>query len=151
MSTADEPGTADTPPEAGAARCPSSRCQPGSVLLGLVGPDQKVRYLPRRLEVDRQFVQIARQGRAPEQRFRFSSRCVEGACAQWTGSRCGVVDRVMDELGVSPNAAPAADLPDCSIRPECRWWRQSGPAACVACPEVITEIPDREGENAQGA
>jgi hypothetical protein len=30
-------------------------------------------------------------------------------------------------------------LPECSIRPHCRWHLQSGDAACRACPEVITD------------
>lgn len=118
------------------ARCPSARCQPGSVLLGVIGGDGRVGYIPERLEVDQEFVQIARRGRTPEKRFRFSSRCVEAACSQWTGSRCGVVDRVLDLI---PAAGDGADLPACSIRPECRWWQQSGPAACAVCPEVVTD------------
>jgi hypothetical protein len=30
-------------------------------------------------------------------------------------------------------------LPECSIRPQCRWHLQSGDNACRACPEVITD------------
>lgn len=109
------------------------------MLLGVIGPDGRVGYLPRRLEVDGEFVQIARRGRTPEKRFRFSSRCVESACSQWTGSRCGVIDRAMELLEAAPTAETTAELPDCSIRPACRWWRQSGSAACAVCPEVITD------------
>jgi hypothetical protein len=61
---------------------------------------------------------------------------VESACSQWTGSRCGVIDRVIDLVGAETDQA---DLPDCSIRPECRWWKQSGPDACAVCPEVVTD------------
>jgi hypothetical protein len=39
-------------------------------------------------------------------------------------------------------------LPECSIRPQCRWHLQSGDAACRACPEVVT---DRSSEGAAAA
>lgn len=106
------------------------------MLLGIVGPDGRVAYVPQRLEVDREFVQLAKRGRTPEKRFRFSSRCAESACAQWTGSRCGVIDRVLDLV---PASSGDAELPACSIRPECRWWQQSGADACAVCPEVVTD------------
>ena len=30
-------------------------------------------------------------------------------------------------------------LPPCSIRSNCRWWQQEGRAACIRCPQVITD------------
>ena len=117
------------------AMCPSSRCEPGAVLLGVVvGPGQ-IAFASERLVVDEEFVQIARAGRSPEKRFRFSTRCVQSACRQWTGDRCGVIDAVLD--AVEPRSTE--ELPDCSIRPDCRWFRQSGAAACAVCPEIVTD------------
>ncbi len=116
--------------------CPSSRCEEGHVLLGIVQADGKIGYLPERLEVDSDFVQIARQGRAPEKRFRFSSKCAESGCKQWTGSACGVIHKV---LAGYPRAKRVSSPADCSIREQCRWHQQEGPKACTVCPLVITD------------
>jgi len=29
-------------------------------------------------------------------------------------------------------------LPVCTIRPQCRWFRQEGRAACLRCPQIVT-------------
>ncbi|MEH2255413.1 hypothetical protein [Nostoc sp.] len=35
---------------------------------------------------------------------------------------------------------PVAEaLPPYSIRRDCRWWQQEGKAACMRCPQVITD------------
>ena len=129
--------------------CPSSRCEPGALLLGLVLPDGRVAYASDRIAVDDEFVDIARQGRSPEQRFRFASPCVQSACRQWTGNRCGVIDEVLDQVNrkaMSPEDDAAdpvqMDLPPCSIRDDCRWWNQHGRSACEVCPLVITDSRD---------
>lgn len=116
--------------------CPSANCRDGALLVGIVMPDGRVAFTSERIVVDEEFVQIARRGASPEKRFRFGSTCVKGACAQWTGERCGVIDEVLQTF--EPRGAPA-ELPDCSIRAQCRWFEQSGAAACAVCPEVITD------------
>lgn len=35
--------------------------------------------------------------------------------------------------------AVAEELPPYSIRANCRWWQQEGKAACMRCPQVITD------------
>ena len=117
--------------------CPSSRCQKGAVLLGLVGPDGIVSYISEKMVVNQEFVQIARRGRTPEKRFRFAGKCVEGACKQWAGNECGVIDEVFNSLDVS---GESVEIPNCSIRPQCRWYQQRGAAACSVCPFVITDL-----------
>ena len=84
------------------AMCPSSRCEPGAVLLGVIVGPGTLAYASDRLVVDEEFVQIARAGRSPEKRFRFSARCVQSACRQWTGTRCGVIDAVLPPPANSP-------------------------------------------------
>ena len=116
--------------------CPSSNCLEGAILVGIVMPDGRVAYASDRIVVNEDFVQAAREGRSPEKRFRFSTPCLKGGCAQWAGERCGVIDRVLAE-GAGDSASP--ELPACSIRPQCRWFQQSGAAACAACPEVVTD------------
>ena len=124
--------------------CPSARCEEGAILLGVVGEDGVVGYVRPLITIDKDFVRQAHKGRTPEKRFRFSQPCIEHGCRQWTGSRCGVIDRALQ-------AKEEADIPDawedglpkCTIRPRCRWFAQVGRKACAVCPLVITES---EGE-----
>jgi hypothetical protein len=119
------------------ALCPSSPCQPGATLLGIVLSDGRVAFSATRIEVSEEFVRIARQGRSPEKRFRFSSRCLQDGCSQWGAGRCGVIDTVVQDVG---GPRPGHDpLPDCLIRPECRWFLQRGAEACGVCPDVVTD------------
>jgi hypothetical protein len=133
--------SSSTPPSDGASdqlTCPSARCEPGATLLGVVEADGTVGYITPRLTVDAAFVEQASRGRAPEKRFRFAGACVEAGCKQWTGSRCGVIDGVL-ESGLTDDLPEARGLPHCSIRSSCRWFAQSGAEACGVCPLVITD------------
>ena len=122
--------------------CPSARCAPGATLLGIVGPRGVVGYVRPQIEVDDTFVKRAAAGRTPEKRFRFASSCVQEACVQWTGSRCGVIDEVL-ELQEQGHVPVADELPACTIRRDCRWYAQAGKRACLACPFVVTDtLPD---------
>jgi hypothetical protein len=115
--------------------CPSGRCEPGAKLLGVVQENGAVAYLGEPLEIDEAFVERASKRGKPERRFRFVNPCAECGCKQWTGTRCSVIDNTMAEL----SGSEAEALPRCGIRPHCRWFRQSGAAACSICSLVITE------------
>jgi len=115
--------------------CPSGLCEEGSILIGIVQRSGRIGFIKEKIIVDEEFVRIAHKGRSPEKRFRFAEQCREGACAQWSDGRCGVIDEVITML--APTRVPD-ELPPCSIRPECRWFRQRGGRACAVCPEVIT-------------
>jgi hypothetical protein len=116
--------------------CPSYNCKDGAILLGVVMRDGRVAFSADRITVDREFVEIAREGRTPEKRFRFGGQCIEGGCNQWTGKRCGVIDKVID----ANERDGIEDLPACPIRSECRWFSQRGAEACAICPDVITDL-----------
>ncbi|HVE60086.1 MAG TPA: hypothetical protein VNB22_24945, partial [Pyrinomonadaceae bacterium] len=103
--------------------CPSHTCEKGAILLGIVMRDGRVAFSSDRIIVNEEFVQIARAGRAPEKRFRFGGQCVQSGCGQWTGKRCGVIDSITETADID---VESAELPECSIRPECRWFFQSG-------------------------
>src|SRR5215210_5588820 len=103
--------------------CPSYNCREGAVLLGVVMRDGRVAFSADRIIVNQEFVQIAREGRTPEKRFRFGGQCVQNGCKQWTGNRCGVIDSVIETTNAETDAS---NLPECSIRPECRWFSQRG-------------------------
>ncbi len=118
--------------------CPSWKCEEGATLLGIVLGDGSVAFAKDRIVIDQAFVKSAREGRSPEQRFRFSSPCRQGGCMQWKDDRCGVIDRVKDRAEGS-----ALELPHCTIRADCRWHLQSGDTACFACPLVMTDETQR--------
>lgn len=117
--------------------CPSYNCRDGAVLLGVVMRDGRVAFSSDRIVVNQEFVQIAREGRTPEKRFRFGGHCIEGGCNQWTGTRCGVIDKVIETTNADMSDP---NLPECSIRGECRWFYQRGAEACAICPDVITDL-----------
>ena len=125
--------------------CPSAPAKPGAILLGLVTPASKVAYLTPEMRIDEEFVDVASKGRRPEKRFRFAGDCVEGGCAQWTGSRCGVIDAALTDARSATISSEEPSLPKCSIRSRCRWFSQRGRDACSVCPLIIT---DRRGESA---
>ena len=116
--------------------CPSSKCAPGVILLGMLQADGMIAYTQDRVILDQEFVaRVQDQSSTPEDHFRFSSPCMKGACSQWTGTRCGVIDHVI-------NIVPPLELlslPKCSIREQCRWFAQSGTNACHVCPLVVTD------------
>lgn len=128
--------------------CPSSRAERGAILLGIVGAEGKIGYLTPEMRIGAEFLEVADQGRTPEKRFRFAGPCVEAGCAQWTGTRCGVIDAALDEIGpcVSTNQAETSErsLPKCSIRARCRWFAQQGRNACAVCPLIITDVGGRD-------
>ena len=120
----------------GPVLCPSSVCEKGALLLGVVQPNGEVDFLGDRVEVDAEFVDIARQGRPPEKRFRFAGPCAKSGCSRWTGERCGVIDELE---AIFPERAAEPELRPCVIRSECRWYGQNGARACAICPIVVTD------------
>ena len=121
--------------------CPSSKAQSGAQLLGVRQDDGTVAILPQPLRIDEAFLEIATATAPAEQRFRFTNKCVESGCAQWTGTRCGVADKA---LSVIDALLTSDELPECGIRAQCRWFRQSGRDACKVCPFVITHTTEAD-------
>jgi hypothetical protein len=101
-----------------------------------VQADGRVGYISTRILIDREFVEAA--GAEATKRFRFSNRCIEESCQQWSGSRCSLGDAVAEHP--EPERAPGSPLPHCAIRPQCRWHRQVGADACRSCALVITDM-----------
>ncbi|HSR24966.1 MAG TPA: hypothetical protein VLW53_15535 [Candidatus Eisenbacteria bacterium] len=118
--------------------CPSVPCEEGAQLLGVMTPGG-LAYVRPPATVDADFAARARALGRPERRFRFSGPCVEGRCPQWTGERCAVADVVADSAAGRAVVQPGR-LPACTIRGTCRWYAQRGPAACAACPLVVSDM-----------
>jgi hypothetical protein len=123
--------------------CPSSKAQEGARLFAVRQEDGTMAILPQPLQINADFIREANSSSSAEQRFRFTNKCVESGCAQWTGSRCGVADKVLSVLEDLP---VKDELPECGIRPQCRWFRQSGPDTCRVCPFVITHTTEEDWE-----
>lgn len=118
--------------------CPSALGQVGSNLLGMVTTTGTVGFFKDPIEVTQGFIDDAGDFENLERRFRFSNRCVQSGCKQWTGKECGVIKAVLalDSIPLKK------DLPYCSIRKSCRWYFQEGPVACNGCRYVITNISE---------
>jgi len=124
--------------------CPSSKCKDGAQLIGIVREDGAVNMLQEAITITQDFVDTANLGRKPEMRFRFAGKCIKNGCAQWTGERCGIIDKIMDyvedKVESSSEDNQFSQLPNCSIRSQCRWFKQRGGEACKVCPMVITDV-----------
>ncbi len=117
------------------ALCPSARCEPGALVIGMVGADGRVGYVRPALPVDEGFAERARSRGRPESAYRFAQPCAEGACAYWDGG-CRVARMAVEAFG----DADPDHLPRCAIRAACRWFRQEGGAACRSCALVVTDV-----------
>jgi hypothetical protein len=87
------------------------------------------------LTVTKEFVIDANKVSSPEKRFRFTSACVENGCKQWTGSACGLIDKILTSFEPPEESIKTK----CPIKKNCRWYFQEGEKACGVCTYVITE------------
>jgi hypothetical protein len=118
--------------------CPSA--QPdweGSMVIGVVGgtPDApEMAYLGAAEPVTEDLLALTKPV-APSEVFRFAAPCACSGCAHFASdeSKCRLAEKVVRWVPVA-----VAKLPACSIRPDCRWWQQEGRAACLRCPQVVT-------------
>ena len=71
----------------------------------------------------------------PTEVFRFAATCETQGCQHFDGHHCRLAMRVVDKLPIVTES-----LPPCTVRSHCRWWEQEGKAACLRCPQVVTEL-----------
>jgi hypothetical protein len=123
-------------------KCPSAQPGMGDVLvLGVVsrdGDEPRLAYVDERVAPTSEMLGLA----APlsvSQVFRLSARCEEKKCTHFDGARCQLAVRIANML---PEVVDA--LPACNIRPECRWFRQEGKAACLRCPQIMTGVHEAD-------
>jgi hypothetical protein len=117
--------------------CPSAPATDGAQLLGLIGSDGRLHPVRSVMHVDQAFVDQAAKAGPVEARMRFAGRCQTDGCTQWTGTRCGVIDRAM--ILIEAATTEKESLPPCTIRSECRWFDQRGAKACGTCIWVVTD------------
>jgi hypothetical protein len=117
--------------------CPSA--QPdwdGAVLIGVVSgtADQPIMtHLNAPPTVTEEILRLASPA-TPTEVFRFAAFCIGDNCRHFANSKCRLAAQVVRLL---PEVAKA--LPKCAIRADCRWWRQEGKAACLCCPQIVTD------------
>ena len=125
------------PGQGAPALCPSAEpAMTGSVAFGVVGgtaSEPRVRHLARPVPVSAELLELAHPVR-PTEVFRFAAPCACNACPNFQDSHCSLATRIVKWL-----PAVVDSLPVCSIRPRCRWWRDEGKAACLRCPQVVTD------------
>lgn len=117
--------------------CPSAQPDMRDArLLGVTGgtaEKPELVYLNERVPITDELMAQAAPAR-PGQIFRIAAQCDENSCTHFDGTRCRLAARIVQIL-----PAVTEGLPACVIRPTCRWYQQEGRAACLRCPQVITE------------
>jgi hypothetical protein len=117
--------------------CPSAQPEmDGVVVFGVVGgsaAEPRVGYLTERLPVTPELLALTGDV-APAEVFRFGAPCAGTGCRHFDGNSCRLASKLV-QLAPAPGAS---SLPACTLRRDCRWWRQEGKAACTRCPLVIT-------------
>jgi hypothetical protein len=115
----------------------------GAVVFGVVGgtaDEPWVGYLTERIPVTPQVLALTGTA-APAEVYRIGAPCAGGGCRHFDGSSCRLASKLVQLTPVASTALPA-----CTLRPDCRWWRQEGKAACMRCPVVVTVNYDPSDE-----
>lgn len=117
--------------------CPSARPEMAdSAVFGVITgtvEEPRVTYLNQRQPVTEQL--MAKSGSVtPTEVFRIAAPCAGKGCQHFDGTDCRLATRIVHQI-----PAVAESLPPCSIRRDCRWWQQEGKAACMRCPQVVTD------------
>ena len=148
MSQPIPPRSGSRPEDTGSSckTCPSSSCQEGALLLGVMTSSGRLAYVNPPVPVDAAFADRASAQGSPEQRFRFAGPCIEDECPQWTGDGCGAVDMAVDAVDPAGfrDQEGSRSLPRCSIRASCRWFSQRGAGACAVCPLIVADMGGTE-------
>ncbi len=117
--------------------CPSARPEPGeSVVFGVIGgtvAEPRVAYLKQPQPMTEELIAKVSPV-TPAEVFRTASNCATNNCQHFDGKDCRLATRIVDQMPIA-----VAELLPCSIRRDCRWWQQEGKAACMRCPQVITD------------
>ncbi|QMS87908.1 nitrogen fixation protein [Nostoc edaphicum CCNP1411] len=117
--------------------CPSARPESvDGVVFGIVAgaiAAPRVAYLKQPLPITDEVMAKASPV-TPAEIFRTAASCAESGCQHFDGKDCRLAMRIVEKL-----PAVVEQLPPCSIRRDCRWWQQEGKAACMRCPQIITD------------
>ena len=119
------------------ALCPSARAElADSVVFGVISgtlEEPHVAYLKQPQPVTDELIAKVSPV-TPAEVFRTAAPCATSACQHFDGNDCRLAMRIVEKM-----STVAEELPPCSIRRDCRWWQQEGKAACMRCPQLITD------------
>jgi hypothetical protein len=120
-----------------ATLCPSARPESlDSFVFGIVGgtvTEPRVSYLKQPQPITDE-LRAKASPVTPAEIFRTAGPCATKGCQHFDGQDCRLATRIVENLTVVTE-----ELPPCSIRRDCRWWKQEGKAACMRCPQLITD------------
>lgn len=129
---------------AGAAYCPSAAPSvPDATILGVTSTTEsgpQVVYLAEPVVLTDDLA-ASLDGVSDGRVLRFAAPCQEGACPHFRDSECGLITKIVRTAPDEPDES-ARSLPQCYLRPRCRWFRQEKAAACRRCPTIATEAPE---------
>jgi hypothetical protein len=117
--------------------CPSARPEiPNSIVFGIINgtaEEPLVIYLKEAQSVTKELMAKASPVE-PTEVFRIAATCATDKCQHFDGNNCRLAQRIVAQL------PPVSEqLPACAIRKYCRWFQQEGKAACLRCPQVVTD------------
>lgn len=116
--------------------CPSSQPQiKESKVFGLVNgtvEKPRVTYLKSPQLVTEELIALS-EPVTPTEVFRIAAPCAAKGCQHFDGVNCGLASKIVEHFPIVEEVSPT-----CSIRQDCRWYQQEGKAACLRCPQVIT-------------
>jgi hypothetical protein len=126
--------------------CPSAQPDlPGAKVFAVIGGTAQaveVSYLSTPAPVTPELLALAHPV-APAEVFRFAAPCAGSGCKHFVGgeSKCRLAEKTVRWV-----PAVVEKLPPCTIRAHCRWFQQEGRAACLRCPQVVTNnmLPSEE-------
>ncbi len=126
--------------------CPSSRFSKGAYLIGIKNEQEEMDMLATPVKITAELygqMHSSAAGTKPEKTLRVANKCVESGCKQWTGTKCGVIDNVLQSI---EEKYLKDQLPECAIRSTCRWYAQRNIEACRAC-SLVTTYVEHSDEN----
>ena len=130
-----ESGASDADPAA--LLCPSAAAEPGrSVVFGVAGAASRpgeVAYLSSPVPVPEDVAALTAPV-PPNAVLRTAAPCAGAGCRHFSGHNCTLIERIAAALDPVVDRPPA-----CAIRGTCRWWAEQGRAACVRCPQIVTD------------
>jgi hypothetical protein len=99
-------------------------------------PDRewRVGYLTALQPVTPEILALSRAAK-PTEVLRIAAPCMGRGCRHFDRAACALAGRVVEMLD-----PVVSGLPRCLIRPTCRWFRQEGKAACLRCPQIVTDM-----------
>lgn len=129
--------------------CPSA--QPGMRRLRVIGVIERTETGPRLAYLNEEVAATPTlldraAPAAPTEVYRLAADCEGCCCVHFDGRDCKLATRIVQIL-----PAVVEELPVCMVRSTCRWYEQERGAACLRCPQVVTECAEASADYRRAA